>query len=312
MSAASPVGYCWGWTSASINVVTVEQPAMVGCLQIQPVETISPLVDVQSQVGRKQVPVFFDATLTKVDPLGERLFLTVPAQTGLRQSSRFGVELIESITAGAFGLAAHHFHEQPRCPVAHTAREVLLPREVIKLLARHLGAVREQPVGQRPVQRLAMLAQPAVLLGHTGGGPFSRVGTLPGAAARLVNAVGMKAARRPRTMLTVQVSLSPAQSHGVQSDPISQRLNPSHPSSVASLDTYRDLAGTQIERHPPVADRMPPGRMPIHDHLHAVGVAPIDHAAHDPGGQHLSSRNQRLDFSQLSLLLLATSARLRG
>jgi Transposase IS200 like len=30
---------------------------MVGCLQVQSVETISPLVDVQSQVGRKQVPV---------------------------------------------------------------------------------------------------------------------------------------------------------------------------------------------------------------------------------------------------------------
>jgi hypothetical protein len=81
MSAASPVGYCCGWASAAINVLTVEQPAMVGCVQVQPVETIGLSVDVQSQVGREQVPVFFDAAPAAVDPLGKRLFLAVPHST---------------------------------------------------------------------------------------------------------------------------------------------------------------------------------------------------------------------------------------
>src|SRR6202453_5008756 len=111
---------------------------MVSCLQVQPVATISPHMDVQSQVGRKQVPIFGDATPTTVHPLGERLFLTVPAQTCLGQGGCCRVELEEASTAGAFSLAAHHLHQQPRCPVAHTAREVLLPCNVINLLARHL------------------------------------------------------------------------------------------------------------------------------------------------------------------------------
>jgi hypothetical protein len=162
MSAASPVGCCFGWASATINVVTVEQPAIVGCFQVQPVETISLPTDVQSQVGREQVPIFFDAAPATVDPLGERLFPAVPAQAGLGQGRRFGVVLVETVPAGAFSLAADHLHEQPRCPVAHTAREVLLPCNVIKLLTRYIGAVREQPVGQRPVQRLTVLGQPAV------------------------------------------------------------------------------------------------------------------------------------------------------
>ncbi len=78
---------------------------MVGCLQVQPVGTISLPVDVESQVGREQVPVFFDAAPAAVDPLRERLFLTVSAQAGLRQGSRVGAVLVEAIAAGAFSLA---------------------------------------------------------------------------------------------------------------------------------------------------------------------------------------------------------------
>ncbi|MGH3563314.1 MAG: hypothetical protein ACRDTN_16395, partial [Mycobacterium sp.] len=63
----------------------MDQPTMVGCLQAQPVGTIGLLVDVQSEIGREQVPMFFDATLAAVDPLRERLFLFRPAQAGLRQ-----------------------------------------------------------------------------------------------------------------------------------------------------------------------------------------------------------------------------------
>ncbi len=162
---------------------------MVGCLQFQPVETISLLTDVQSQVGRKQVPVLFDATLTTVDPLGERLFLTVPAQTGLRQGGVFGAELIKAITTGAFSLAAHHLHEQPRCPIAHTAREVLLPRNVIKLLARHINTVAKEPISQRTVQRLTVLGQPAMLLSRTSEAPLGRTGWLPLAAAWFMRAI---------------------------------------------------------------------------------------------------------------------------
>ncbi|MDT5362788.1 MAG: hypothetical protein QOC69_4550 [Mycobacterium sp.] len=38
---------CRGWISAPVDVVTV-QPAMVGCLQIQPIGTIGVYPDVQS------------------------------------------------------------------------------------------------------------------------------------------------------------------------------------------------------------------------------------------------------------------------
>ena len=180
---------------------------MVGRLQIQPVETISFLTDVKSQVRRKQVPIFFDAALAAVDPLRKRLFLAVPAQAGLGQGSRFGAVLVEAIPAGAFSLATNRRNEQSRCSVPHAAREVLLPRDVINLLAHHVGAVSEQPVGQRPVQRLTVLGQPAVLLSHSSRGPLGRVGALPVAAAGFVGAVGLKAARRPGSVLAVQVAL---------------------------------------------------------------------------------------------------------
>ena len=212
MSAASPLRYCYGRTSTPINVVMVDQPTMVCCFQIQPVETISLLADMQSQVGRKQVPVFFfDAAPAAVDPLGERFFLPVPTQTGSRQGSRVWAVLVEVVTAGAFSLAAHHLHQQSRCPVAHTAREVLLPRNVIQLLAHHIRAVRQQPVGQSTMQCLTVLRQPAMLLSDHRGAPFGGAGTLlPVAAASLMRAVGVKAARRARPVLTVHVPLPAA------------------------------------------------------------------------------------------------------
>src|ERR1700737_583850 len=169
MSVASPVGYCWGWASAAVDVLTV-QPAGVGCLQVQPVETIQAGSDVQPEVSGEQVSMFFDAAPAAVDPLRERLFLAVPAQTGLGQGRGFRVELVETITAGACSLAAHHLHQQPWCPIPHTAREVLLPCDEIELLARDISPMGEQLVGQRTVQRLAALSQPAVQLADNGGG----------------------------------------------------------------------------------------------------------------------------------------------
>jgi hypothetical protein len=108
---------------------------MVGCLQVQPVETISLPTDVQSQVGREQVPIFVDTAPTAVTPLRERLLLAVPAQARLRQGRGVRVVLVQVISAGAISPTAHHVHEQPRCPITHTAREVLLPCNVIELLA---------------------------------------------------------------------------------------------------------------------------------------------------------------------------------
>src|SRR4051812_47173851 len=51
MSAASPVGGCCGWTSAPVDVLTVE-PAFIGCLQVQPAETVDALVNMQPWVAR--------------------------------------------------------------------------------------------------------------------------------------------------------------------------------------------------------------------------------------------------------------------
>lgn len=50
--------------------------------------------------------------------------------------------------------------------------------------------------------------------------------------------------------------------------------------------------------------------MPVADHVDAVGVAAVDHPAHNPGRQHLAGRDQRFDLGQLSLLFLAAPPRL--
>jgi hypothetical protein len=54
------------------------------------------------------------------------------------------------------------------------------------------------------------------------------------------------------------------------------------------------------------------GRAPIHDELHAVGVAPADRGTYDPRRAHLALRDQRFDLGQLGLLLLTAPAGLRG
>src|SRR6266436_3011737 len=116
----------------------------------------------QSEVGRKQVPILSNAALTAVHPLRKQLLPFRPAETGLRQGGGARVVLIETVSAGAFSLAAHHLYQQPRCPVAHTAREVLLPRDVIQSLTGDIGAISQQAVGQRSVQGLAVLGQLAM------------------------------------------------------------------------------------------------------------------------------------------------------
>ena len=199
-----------------------------------------------------------------MNPLGEWLFLAVPARAGLRQGRGVGVELVEAMTAGAFSLAAHHLHEQPGCPVAHTAREVLLPSHVIKLLARHVDTLGEQPVGQRPVQRPTMLGQPTVLLGGTNGGPLGRARLLPVAPSRFMGAVGVEAVGRTGTVLAIHVALSTAQPHGVQLDPTGQRVNPSRRRSITALHRNRDFTRAEVEGDPAVADRMPLLGCPSH------------------------------------------------
>ena len=57
---------------------------------------------------------------------------------------------------------------------------------------------------------------------------------------------------------------------------------------------------------------MPPSRIPIAHHLNAVGVASVDHRAHDPGRQHFPGRNQGFDLNQLGLLLFAAPTRRGG
>jgi hypothetical protein len=167
---------------------------MIGCLQVQLIETIRLFADVKAQVGGEQVSMFFDAALATVDPLGERLLPAIPAQAGLGQGGGVGVELVERFAAGAFSLATHRLHEHPRCPVPHAAREVLLPCDVIELLASDVGAVGEELVGQRPVQSLTVLGQPAMQLGFPRLGVFCAAGAPPVAAAEFVGAIGVKAA----------------------------------------------------------------------------------------------------------------------
>ncbi len=116
---------------------------MVCCLQIQPVGTIHVYSDVESEIGREHVAMFGDTAPTAMDPLGERLFPAVPTQAGLRQGSGGGVVLVEVIPAGACSLAANRLDEHPWCPVPHAAGEVLLPCDIIELLAGNVGAMGE-------------------------------------------------------------------------------------------------------------------------------------------------------------------------
>src|SRR5262245_35195537 len=44
-------------------------------------------------------------------PVARAAFLTVPAQAGLRQGGGERAVLVETITAGAFSLAAHQLHQ---------------------------------------------------------------------------------------------------------------------------------------------------------------------------------------------------------
>src|SRR5258705_13547920 len=90
-----------GWARQPVDVLTVE-PAGVGCLQVQPIETIRVGSNVQSEVGGEQVSMLCDTAPTAVDPLRERLFLAVPAQAGLGQGRGHGVVLVETFPAGAF------------------------------------------------------------------------------------------------------------------------------------------------------------------------------------------------------------------
>src|SRR5258705_1461819 len=136
-----------GWARQPVDVLTVE-PAGVGCLQVQPIETIRVGSNVQSEVGGEQVSMLCDTAPTAVDPLRERLFLAVPAQAGLGQGRGHGVVLVETFPAGAFSLATDHLHDHPRCPDPNTSPEGLLPPEVIELLACAIGAVGDQRVGR--------------------------------------------------------------------------------------------------------------------------------------------------------------------
>jgi hypothetical protein len=87
------------------------QPTLVGWLQVQPIDPVGLGADMQSEVGREQVSIFCGATPATVHPLRERLLLSVPAQTGLRQGGGSWVVLVELLAAGAFSLAAHHLHQ---------------------------------------------------------------------------------------------------------------------------------------------------------------------------------------------------------
>src|ERR1700682_5795572 len=154
--------------------------------------------------------------------------------------------------AAACSLAANHLYEQPRCPVPHTVREVLLPCDVIQLLASDVGATAEEPVGQPTMQRLAVLRQAAVQLGHPRSCLLGRVRPLPGAAARLVGAIAVEAVGRAGAVLTVEVPLGAPQPSGIQADRIGQRLHPPGPGPVSALHSDRDATGSEIEGHPAI------------------------------------------------------------
>jgi hypothetical protein len=122
--------------------------------------------------------------------------------------------------------------------------------------------VAEQPVGQTTVKRFAVLTQPAMLLSDPRDRVLGGVGALPVPAPRPMRALGVKAARRPGPVPTIQTPLLATQPHDVQADPISQRLHPPHLAAVASLDGDRDLAGTRSKETRPSLTRWRRGRCP--------------------------------------------------
>jgi hypothetical protein len=76
------------------------EPAGVGCVQVQPIETIRVGSNVESEIGGEQISMLCDTAPTAVDPVGERLFLAVPAQAGLGQGRGLGLVLVETFPAG--------------------------------------------------------------------------------------------------------------------------------------------------------------------------------------------------------------------
>jgi hypothetical protein len=83
------------------------EPAGVGCVQVQPIETIRVGSNVQSEIGGEQISMLCDTAPAAVDPVGERLFLAVPAQAGLGQGRGLGVVLVETLTTQTYRRARH-------------------------------------------------------------------------------------------------------------------------------------------------------------------------------------------------------------
>ena len=55
---------------------------------------------------------------------------------------------------------------------------------------------------------------------------------------------------------------------------------------------------------------MASGWIPITDQLQAVGVATVDHRAHNPRRQHFPRRDQCLNLSQFNVLFFAAPSRI--
>jgi hypothetical protein len=117
-----------------------------------------------------------------------------------------------------------------------------------------------------------------------------------------VGAIGVEAGRRTGAVLPIQMSLRAAQPHRVQADGICKWLRPARPAPISVGHSDRDLARSEVERDPSVADRVTADRAPITHQLHPVGVAAINHSAHNARREHLARRDQRLNLGQFGLL----------
>ena len=252
-----------------VDVLTV-QPAGAGCLQVQPIDPFGSCSDVQSEVGREQVSIFGRYHTHNGGPVATAAS-SFSSRTGrfatkrlCRGCTRREVRRRRFQPCGASsppvtpvpGRAhcAGSSFAMPRNPgLSHvmsapwpSSRFASAPCNVVRRSARRrcnsatcivvCCAARERLQPHRPVVWVPSGRK------HTGDPPRcwrSRC----------------RCARRSR----------------IASNRIASASGSTHPDQLPSthMHGHRNLRRPQVERHPPVADRMPPGRMPIADQLHA-------------------------------------------
>src|SRR5574338_1483398 len=115
------------------------------------------------------------------------------------------------------------------------------------------------------MQGFTVFGQSAMLLGDPDTGPAGSLRASPAALPGLMGAIDAETVRRSGAMCSVQAPLMAAQPDAVCAELTGQRLDPPRPGPTSVLHRDRDLARSQIERYPGLAEGVPARRVTIAD-----------------------------------------------